>query len=129
MNTETLIPTLFVTIIGSFPLYYAFKWAYLRDMRMRRFHGKLSEHYKIIPYIYKYQLVDWCVRNLGGDRHYYTKLPKKALKTIFTKEMNKKQPGKTDHSHKQRASLNQNEVKNGHLSSKGNGSLAAILEQ
>ena len=129
MNQETLMTTLTGTIIVSLPLYYIFQWAYLRDMKMREFRRKLSRRYNIIPFIYKYQLVDWCLRNLGGKRYTYSKLPKEALKAIYKQEMNRKKPGKASHSHKKKAHFSQDEVKNGHPSSKSNGSITATVQQ
>ena len=129
MNPETLTTTLITTIIVSLPLYYIFQWAYLRDMKMREIRRKLSGRYNINPFIYKYQLVDWCLRHLGGERHTYSKLPKEALITIYKKEMNGKKPRKASHSHKKKVHFNQDEVNNGHPSSKSNGSITAIVQQ
>jgi|TARA_B100002003_G_scaffold36489_1_gene31858 hypothetical protein len=129
MNPETLISTLIVTIIVSLPLYYVFQWAYLRDMKMRKFRRKLSGRYNIIPFIYKYQLVDWCLQHLGGERHTYSKLPKKALIAIYKKEMNGKKPREVSHSHKKKVHFNQDDVKNGHPSSKSNGLPTVIVQQ
>ena len=129
MNQETLVTTLTGTIIVSLPLYYIFQWAYLRDMKMREFRRKLSRRYNIIPFIYKYQLVDWCLRNLGGKRYTYSKLPKEALKAIYKKEMNRKKPQKASDSHKKKVRFSQDEVKNGHPRSKRNGSITATVQQ
>ena len=129
MNQETLVTTLTGTIIVSLPLYYIFQWAYLRDMKMREFRRKFSRRYNIIPFIYKYQLVDWCLRNMGGKRYTYSKLPKEALKAIYKKEMNRKKPRNASHLHKKKVRFSQDEVKNGHPSSKSNGSITATVQQ
>ena len=129
MNQETLMTTLTGIIIVSLPLYYIFQWAYLRDMKMREFRRKLSRRYNIIPFIYKYQLVDWCLQNLGGKRYTYSKLPKEALKAIYKQEMNRKKPRKASHLHKKKVHFSQDEVKNGHPSSKSNGSITATVQQ
>ena len=129
MNQETLMTTLTGTIIVSLPLYYIFQWAYLRDMKMREFRRKLSRRYNIIPFIYKYQLVDWCLQNLGGKRYTYSKLPKEALKAIYKQEMNRKKPRKASHSHKKKVHFSQDVVKNGHLKSRSNGSINSIVQQ
>ena len=128
MNQETLVTTLTGTIIVSLPLYYIFQWAYLRDMKMREFRRKFSRRYNIIPFIYKYQLVDWCLRNLGGKRYTYSKLPKEALKAIYKQEMKRKKPRKASHLHKKKVRFSQDEVKNGHPSSKSNGSITATVQ-
>ena len=129
MNQEPLLTTLITTIIVSMPLYYLFRWGYLRDMHIRKFRRKLSVRYHVNPFIYKYQLVDWCLRNLGGERYAYSKLPKQALMTIYRKEMNKSKPGKDGHSHKKQADRGRDELKNGHLRPSNNGSLKAIVQQ
>ena len=129
MNQETLVTTLTGTIIVSLPLYYIFQWAYLRDMKMREFRRKLSGRYNINPFIYKYQLVDWCLQNMGGERYTYSKLPKKALITIYKKEMNGTKFREATRSHKKKVHSSQDEVKNGHLKSRSNGSITSIVQQ
>jgi|TARA_B100001750_G_C15277364_1_gene480647 hypothetical protein len=123
MNQEPLLTTLITTILVFLPLYYLFRWVYLRDMKTREFRRKVSVRYHVIPFIYKYQLVDWCLRNLGGERYAYSKLPKQALMTIYRKEMNKIKPKRAGHLDKKQHDHGLDELKNGYFKPRSNGSL------
>ncbi len=123
MNQEPLLITLITTILVSLPLYYLFRWGYLRDMQLREFRRKVSTRYHVNPFIYKYQLVDWCLRNLGGERYAYSKLPKQALMAIYRKEINKTKSKKTHYLHKKQKDRGLDKLKNGYLKPRNNGSV------
>ena len=129
MNQEPLLTTLITTILVFLPLYYLFRWVYLRDMKTREFRRKVSARYHVNPFIYKYQLVDWCLRNLGGERYAYSKLPKQALMTIYRKEINRTKPKRADHFHKKQKDRGLGKLKNGYPKPRSNGSLKATIQQ
>ena len=92
-------------------------------MNLRKFRGQVSRRYNIIPFVYKYQLIDWCIQNLGGDRYSYSKMPKKALITIYRKELNEKKTREISISRKRKIPFGHNEKNGDYMEPKSNGSL------